>query len=107
MGSCMSTPDHTHSFPCEPPATRRTYSGIYEEREVSERLSEAAKETSGSKNFIKLHGELSALDVREWIINLDLPVIKYGAQRSFNVSLVNIKRSQDGPQILIKLFDCH
>ena len=94
MGSCMSTPDHTHSFPCEPPATRRTYSGIYEEREVSERLSEAAKETSGSKNFMKLHGELSALDVREWIINLDLPVIKCGAQRSLNNSLVDIKRSQ-------------
>ncbi|CAK0737023.1 hypothetical protein CVIRNUC_000842 [Coccomyxa viridis] len=90
MGSCMSTPDHTHSFPCEPPATRRTYSGIYEEREVSERLSEAAKETSGSKNFIKLHGELSALDVREWIINLDLPVIKMRAtalEKGLNVIL--------------------
>ena len=79
MGTCFSTPDHTHSFPCAPPATRRTYSGIYEEREVSERLSEVATELSGSNNFIKLHGELSALDVREWIINLDLPVIKYGA----------------------------
>ena len=85
MGTCFSTPDHTHSFPCAPPATRRTYSGIYKEREVSERLSEIVTGLSGSKSFSKLHGTFSALDVREWIINLDLPVIKYGALQALNL----------------------
>ncbi|CAL5218423.1 g101 [Coccomyxa viridis] len=90
MGTCFSTPDHTHSFACAPPATRRTYSGIYEEREVSERLSELATDLSGSKKYTKLHGTFSALDVQEWIINLDLPVIKMRAtalEKGLNIIL--------------------
>lgn len=85
MGGCFSCrlkKYRTRSFPCAPPATRRTYSGIYQEKEVSERLNEVTEEAVTSRNSSKLNGELSGMDVREWLINLDLPLIKYGTHPS-------------------------
>lgn len=57
---------------------------------MSERLSELATDLSGSKKYTKLHGTFSALDVQEWIINLDLPVIKYGALHAQNLAILPI-----------------
>lgn len=61
---------------------------------MSERLSELATDLSGSKKYIKLHGTFSALDVQEWIINLDLPVIKYGALHAQTLAILPLWYSQ-------------